>query len=437
MSKRLVLKSQNVVLPEGIQPASIVVENGLIAAVEGIDFEDSGSECVDYGSDAILPGLVDTHVHFNDPGRTHWEGWVTGTQAAIAGGVTAVVDMPLNCIPSTIDIASLWVKRVSTMTQISCDVGFWGGAVPGNVGHIYPLLSGGALGLKCFLSDPGTEEFSHLDEDQLKLAMAEIAKHDSVLLVHAEWPSKLLEPDLNADPLCYESWLECRPVAAEREAIEKVVKLAKETGCRCHIVHVASHQVLDALEGSGVTCETCAHYLVFSAEEIPEEATNFKCAPPIREKEHQEGLWAALGSGQISMITTDHSPCPPDLKSDDFLKSWGGIAGVQMLLPAVWTGASSRGYTLADVARWTSAEPAKLAGLSQSLGSIEAGKKAHLVVFDADSEVVCHSLRHRHAGSPYEGRSWKGVVKATYLRGECVYDGESVVEGRGELLLRS
>lgn len=436
MSQPLILKSTSVVFPDGIRPAALLLEGGLIAAVESHDFEQSGAETVDYGELAILPGLVDTHVHFNDPGRAHWEGWKTGTQAAVAGGVTAVVDMPLNCIPSTVDIGSLWGKRVSSMGQLSCDVGFWGGAVPGNAPAIYPLLSGGCLGLKCFLSDPGTEEFSHLDKAGLEAAMLECAKHDAVLLVHAEWPDELPEPNPDADPYLYQSWLDSRPVAAEREAIRAVVELSQKTGCRCHIVHVASHEVLDVLEGSGVSCETCAHYLVFAAEDIPEKATNFKCAPPIRAREHQEGLWKALGEGKISMITTDHSPCPPDLKSDNFLTSWGGIAGVQMLLPAVWTGATAHGFSLQDVAKWTSVEPAKLANLDQALGSIEVGKKAHLVVFDPNVEVVCESLLHRHPGSPYEGRAWKGQVKATYLRGERVYDGETVVPGRGELLLR-
>lgn len=436
MDKPFTLKSQRVVFPDGERPAALVIAQGRISEILDYDTAANTELVTDVGAKAILPGLVDTHVHFNEPGRTEWEGWWSGTAAAVAGGVTTVVEMPLNSIPSTVDLASLWVKRVSTTGQLFCDVGLWGGAVPGNADELGKLVGGGALGLKCFLSDPGTKEFQHLDRPALKLAMERIASIDSVLLVHAEWPEALKEPDPEVDSHSFASWLGTRPVEAEREAIRVVVELARETGCRCHIVHVASHEVLDVLKGSPVTCETCAHYLVFAAEDIPDRATEFKCAPPIREFVHQEGLWKALGEGTISMVTSDHSPCPPDLKSDNFLTSWGGIAGVQMLLSVVWTGAVANGYTLADVVRWTSYEPARLAGLLHDRGSISVGKLAHLVVFDSERVGYIDSLLHRHPGSPYEGRTWKGVVEATYLRGDCVFDGSSVKpEVRGRLVL--
>jgi allantoinase len=431
MSQTSAIKSQRVVLPNEVRPATIVIEDGLIKSIEAYDFD---TEAEDFGNLAILPGVIDPHVHFNDPGRAEWEGWKSGTMAAIAGGVTTVVDMPLNCIPSTVDLSSIWAKRVSTSSQLYCDVGFWGGAVPGNSDDLRALVGAGALGLKCFMSDPGTKEFSHLDLDELRLAMERIAEIDSVLLLHAESPSALKEPSPQVNPEAYRAWLETRPVEAERQAISDVIRLARETGCRCHVVHVATPEVLDLFEGSDVSCETCAHYLVFCAEEIEDRATNFKCAPPIRERIHQEGLWQALREGKISMVTSDHSPCPPDMKNASFLESWGGIAGVQMLLSAVWTGASKRGFQLTELSQWLSAKPADLAGLSETVGSITAGKLAHLIVFDPEAEYLCKELFHQHPGSPYEGLRWKGLVKATYLRGSKVYANGQILAKEGRLI---
>lgn len=418
MSQPLILSSSRVVFPDGERPATLVIKDGHLASIEPYRSNNVTRDCGDL---AILPGVIDPHVHFNEPGRTEWEGWQTGTQAAIAGGVTTVVEMPLNSIPSTVDLSSLNEKQESMKGKLACDVGLWGGAVPGNSEDLKILVDSGALGLKCFLSDPGTAEFSNLNRDELRLAMTRIAAIDSVLLIHAEWPDGLKPVNPATDPETYEAWLETRPLEAERLAIAEVVKLSEETGCRCHIVHVSSADLLDVLEGSSVTCETCAHYLVFCAEEIADRATNFKCAPPIRAKSHQEGLWQALKDGRISMVTSDHSPCPPDLKNDSFVESWGGIAGVQMLLSAVWTGASQRNVSLSEVAGWLSEAPSRLAGLHQRTGTIEVGKEANLVVFDPEAEFLCESLYHRHAGSPYEGRQWKGVVQATYLRGVQVF----------------
>lgn len=432
MSHKVIIKSRQVVFPEEIRPATLVLENGLIVSIE--DYSENG-EGTNYGDLAILPGAIDTHVHFNAPGRSEWEGWTTGTLAALAGGVTTVVDMPLNCIPSTVDLQSYWVKRVSTTGQLYCNVGFWGGAVPGNAALLPTLVNAGALGLKSFMSDPGTAEFANLDRDGLKQAMVATAAADSVLLFHAEWPEALKQPNPEHDPKSYLSWLATRPEEAEAEAIKIVVELAKETGCRCHIVHVASPEVLKFLEGSSVTCETCTHYLCFAAEEIPDEATNFKCAPPIRSKAAREGLWTALKDGRIRMVTSDHSPCPPDMKSENFLESWGGIAGVQMLLTATWSEAKKRGATLVDLARWTSSEPAKLAGLDRQRGQIAERMIADLTVFDPEKTFTVERLLHRHGGSPYEGRTWTGAVEATYLRGERVFqDGKVAPERRGILL---
>lgn len=431
MTQSIALRSTRVVFPNGVRPATLVLQNGLITRVES---HDSETVATDYGDFAILPGAVDAHVHFNEPGRTHWEGWETGTKAALAGGVTTVVEMPLNSIPSTVDVESLTLKRQSMAGKLYCDVGLWGGAVPGNVDQLGPLVEAGVRGLKCFLSDPGTEEFQNLGYEDLKAAMQQIAEIDSVLLVHAEWPTALLAPPPDVASTSYESWLKTRPPAAEREAIQNVIELSQETGCRAHIVHVATPDVLDLFQGTSVTCETCTHYLAFRAEEIKERATNFKCAPPIREKLHQEGLWQGLKDGQIQMVTSDHSPCPPDLKNEDFLKSWGGISGVQMLVSGFWTGASQRGFSLPDMARLLCSEPAKLAGLEAKVGSIAEGLCANLVVFDPEAEFECRTLFHRHSGSPYEGRLWRGVVEATYLHGTLAYRNGTFVGCHGNIV---
>ena len=433
MTKRSAIKSERVVLPDGTRPATVVTENGIITTIAPYDHREP---CEDYGSLAILPGIIDPHVHFNEPGRTHWEGWETGTRAAIAGGVTTVVDMPLNCIPSTNNVASLRLKQRSAGGKLYCDVGLWGGAVPGNAEDIPELVKSGVLGLKCFLSDPGTAEFENLSGPHLQRAMEVIAEANSVLLLHAEWPSALKDVDPSHDPEAYEAWLSTRPVEAETEAVRNVVKLSAQTGCRCHIVHISSPEVLEALEGTNLSCETCTHYLVFAAEEIEKKATNYKCAPPIRSLQHQDGLWEALGKGRIQMITSDHSPCPPELKNSSFLDSWGGIAGVQMLLTGVWTGASKRGFHLQDLSRWLSEEPARLIGRAHELGSLTPGRVANLVVFDPEKESICEELYHRYQGSPYQGKAWKGEVVATFLRGECVYRNEigHVTPPRGRLI---
>lgn len=430
MTRNNAIKSQRVVLPEGTRPATIHISDGRIERIS--EYADSSAE--DYGNLAIIPGVIDPHVHFNEPGRTHWEGWESGTRAALAGGVTTVVEMPLNSIPSTVDQDSLKLKTDSTQGKLYCDVGLWGGAVPGNTKELKGLVEGGVLGLKCFLSDPGTEEFQNLDEGSLAQAMAEIAAIDSVLLIHAEWPSALLPVNTEHDPESYRAWLSTRPVKAEIEAVKKVAELSERTGCRCHIVHVSSPAVLEALKGTKLTCETCAHYLVFAAEEIENRSTNYKCAPPIRGRSERDGLWKSLEAGQIQMVTSDHSPCPPDMKNHSFTESWGGIAGVQMLLPATWTGAAERGIQLQQLAEWLCAAPAKLAGLWSSMGSIEVGKLANFAIFDPDAEFLCESLEHRHPGSPYEGKTWRGVVAATYLRGERAFYGGKIEAPAGRLL---
>src|SRR4051812_1274930 len=382
----------------------------------------------------LLPGLVDAHVHLNEPGRTSWEGFATGTRAAAAGGYTAIVDMPLNCIPSTTTLAALEEKRAAAAGQASIDYGFWAGVVPGNVAELQPLARAGVRGYKCFLVHPGSEEFAMVTEQDLIRAMPIIAETGLPLLVHAELPDPILEATAEvrgADWRAYETYLRSRPEAAEVDAIRLMIRLARETGCRVHVVHLSAAAALEELEaargeGLPVTVETCPHYLFFTAEEIPDGATQFKCAPPIRCGLNQARLWEALRAGIIDMIATDHSPCPVALKGleeGNFETAWGGISSLSLGVAATWTAARERGFRITDVVRWMAEQPAVLAGVTGRKGRIEAGHDADLVVFNPDREftVTEECLRFRHPCSPYLGRTLQGQVVATVLRGETVY----------------
>ncbi len=426
--------SQRVLLPEGLRPATLVVEDGIITAIE-----EPGHQAEDFGSKVLMPGIIDTHVHINEPGRTHWEGFESATRSAAAGGLTTLVDMPLNCIPSTVDAAALQGKCSVAAPQLWVDVGFWGAAVPDNLEQLAGLQQAGVLGFKCFLSHPGTEEFAHLNEQQLERAMLEIARLGSVLLLHAEEPALLR--DFTGNPRDYHAYLATRPVEAEVASIQKVLRLAQKTGCRCHVVHVACQEGASLFPVDGVTYETCPHYLYFSAEEVPEGDTRLKCAPPIRSAAQRDGLWQALQRGSISLIASDHSPSPADLKeldSGDFSKAWGGISSLQLVLPAVWTPAAERGIELAQVSQWLSAAPAELAGLSARKGSLRVGLDADFVVFDPDQHFVVGDLFHRHPVTPYQGRTLKGVVETTFLRGQRVFDrGQWAKAPAGQILSRS
>ncbi len=449
-SVELVVRSRRAVLPGGIGPAAVHVAGGRIAAVAAYGEVPAGVALVDAGADALLPGLVDTHVHVNDPGRTEWEGFATATRAAAAGGVTTLVDMPLNAIPPTTTRAALSAKRAAAAGRSSVDVGFWGGVVPGNAGELEPLWNDGVLGFKCFLVPSGVPEFAAAGEEDLARALPVLARLGAPLLAHAELPGPIEEaaPTLDgADPRAYSTYLASRPAAAEAGAVELLARLAAETGARIHVVHVAAAEALPHLRraraaGLAVTAETCPHYLCFSAGEIPGGATRFKCAPPIREAPHREALWEALAEGTLSLVASDHSPCPPAMKlpeAGDFLAAWGGIASLQVALAAVWTEAVRRGYGLGDVARWMAAAPATLAGLAGRKGAIRAGGDADLVVFDPEAEWTVEGARleHRHSLTPYEGRRLRGVVRRTLVRGQVVYDsGRFAPHPQGELVRR-
>ena len=430
------LRSRHVVLPEGIQPATILIgPDGTITAVTAFDAPlPTDVPRKDFGGLAILPGLVDVHVHCNEPGRTEWEGFETATRAAAAGGVTTLVDMPLNSHPVTTSIAAFAEKLAVARRdgKLTVDVGFWAGLVPGNASEIGPLLQAGALGAKAFLVHSGIDDFPAATEADLRAAMPILAAHNAPLLVHAELTPPNEAPYTPADPTLYSEYLVSRPEAWERRAIRLLLGLCAEFHCPVHIVHLSAASALPMLAearaaGLPVTVETGPHYLYFAAETIPDAATRFKCAPPIRDDDNRKKLWGGLRDGSIDLIGSDHSPCPPEMKIEetgDFFRAWGGIAGLQLQLPVLWTSASSRGFDLSDIARWLGENPAKLAGQAGRKGVIAPGADADLVIFDPEAELVVDAaaLQHRHPITPYAGERLRGVVQKTYLRGHLIYD---------------
>jgi allantoinase len=425
-----------VVLPEGVRPACVQVSDGLITTVGAWGAPQDGSPCHDAGDALVLPGFVDAHVHINEPGRTEWEGFATATRAAAAGGVTTLIEMPLNAIPPTTTVEGLRSKVASAAGQLAVDVGFWGGVVPSNVADLEPLWNAGVFGFKCFLVPSGVDEFRYVTEADLAQAMPVLARLGAPLLAHAEVPGPIeqaaeLETCVDWDARRYACYLESRPRAAERDAITLLLRLAQEHGTRVHIVHLSAADALPGISaakqsGVPVTVETCPHYLHFAAEEIPDGATLFKCAPPIREAANREALWTGLGSGQIDLVATDHSPCPPALKllaEGDFPRAWGGIASLELGPRVLWTGLKARGHGPELLARLFAQAPARLAGLARK-GAIQEGRDADLVVMrpDDDFRVSPETLQQRHKVTPYEGRTLSGVVETTVLRGAVVAD---------------
>ncbi|NED06162.1 allantoinase AllB [Streptomyces sp. SID6648] len=439
---QLVLRSTRVVTPEGTRPAAVTVAGGSIEAVLPYDARVPSSAILeDVGDHVVLPGLVDTHVHVNDPGRTEWEGFWTATRAAAAGGITTIVDMPLNSLPPTTTVENLRVKQEVARTKAHVDVGFWGGALPDNVKDLRPLHDAGVFGFKCFLSPSGVEEFPELDQRQLANSLGEITDFGGLLIVHAEDPHHLTAaPQRNGRK--YADFLASRPRDAESTAIENLIAQARHLGARVHVLHLSSSDALPLIaaakrEGVRVTVESCPHFLTLTAEEVPDGATEFKCCPPIREAANQDTLWAGLADGTIDCIVSDHSPSTADLKTPDFATAWGGISSLQLGLPAIWTEARRRGHTLDDVARWMSAAPAELAGLSKK-GAIEAGRDADFAVVDADAAFTVDPARleHRNRVTAYAGKTLHGVVTSTWLRGQRIADQGVIGEPTGRLLQR-
>ncbi len=442
----LVIRGRRVVFPDGEQPASIHVEGGTIARVAADD-DVPRAEVVDAGDFIVAPGLVDTHVHVNEPGRTEWEGFDTATRAAAAGGVTTIVDMPLNSVPATVTRAALEEKREAARGKCHVDVAFWGGLVPGNDSQIEGLIHDGVRGFKCFLAPSGVDEFASVTEEDLRRALPVVARaargRACPVLVHAEDPTRFGGP--SGDRRCYATYLATRPVDAEVAAIELISRLAHEYHVTTHIVHVSSAEGIEAIaraqaSGTRMTAETCPHYLTFAAEDVKESATAFKCAPPIRERGHRDALWHGLAQRQCTIVASDHSPAPAALKcaeTGDFIAAWGGVASLELSLAATWSGAGDRGFGISDVMRWMSESPAQLCGLGGRKGRISPGADADLIVWDPDarSTVDAERMQQRHKVTPYAGLSLRGVVRATYVRGVRVWEeGELLGPGTGRLL---
>lgn len=465
----IALRSQRVVFPDGVRPASVLIDGEKIREILPYEAAIGSSDIrlIDYGDLALMPGVVDTHVHINEPGRTEWEGFSTATAAAAKGGITTLVDMPLNCDPVTTTVAALQSKVRACTNLLHVDCGFYGGVVPGNVNDLEPLIDAGVLGFKSFLIHSGIHEFPHVAEADIRRAIPILKKGGVPYLMHAEL--ELIPPSPPSlakrrgeqhhplssqeggpggelgDPRLYSTYLASRPRSWENSAVELMARLAGETNAHLHVVHLSSSDALETLEATRrrnipLSVETCHHYLTYCSEEIPDGHTEFKCAPPIRERENREKLWQAIRDGVIDFAVSDHSPCTPALKergSGDFMKAWGGIAGLQFSLSVFYTGAQSRGFDLAQVSHSLCAAPAKFVGLANK-GSIAPGMDADLVVFDtaARFRVEPAMIAHRHDVSPYVGMELTGLVKETWLRGKQIYGQNLAVTPSGRAILR-
>jgi allantoinase len=419
----LVVRSRRAVTPSGTRPAAVSVTAGRIVAIDPYEAVIEARRQVDLGGTALLPGLVDTHVHVNEPGRTEWEGFATATRAAAAGGVTVIVDMPLNSLPPTVNVEALAIKQKAASGQIHVDVGFWGGAIPGNALDLPALHAAGVFGFKAFLADSGVPEFPPVSPAQLAEALAAV---DAQFVVHAEDPEHLHEA---ASSVAYADFLASRPAEAEHAAVATAIEAARAAGARVHILHLSAATALPLIaqaqaDGVRVTAETCPHYLTLEAAQIPAGATEFKCCPPIRDRANADRLWAALADGLITCVVSDHSPCTPELKrqdTGDFAAAWGGIASVQLGLPVIWTAARERGHSLDDVVTWMARRPADLVGLTGK-GRLAVGADADLVAFEPEATFVVdpRELHHRNPVTPYAGKELHGVVTRTWLRGTPV-----------------
>jgi allantoinase len=445
-----VVRSRRVVTAEGVRPASVHIAGRVIADVAGWDEVPEGAPVLDAGDLVVMPGLVDSHVHVNEPGRSEWEGFASATRAAAAGGITTIVDMPLNSIPATTTAAALEEKLAAAEGKCWVDVGFHGGVVPGNLGDLAALCERGVLGFKCFLVPSGVDEFGHVGEAELAPALEVLGDAGVPLLVHAELEGPIAaaaETVMALSPYRYLTYLRSRPPSAEDQAIAMLIGLARaRPGARVHVVHCASSGALELLgaarqEGVTIGAETCPHYLHFAAEEVPDRATEYKCAPPIREAENREALWGGVAGGVIDMVVSDHSPCTPELKRrevGDFMAAWGGIASLQLTLPVMWTEMRRRGLGVEQLVAWMCRGPADLVRLERK-ATIARGFDADLAIWDPDArfQVDGAALQHRSPLTPYHGETLYGMVDTTIVGGEVVYqNGRHADRASGRFLLR-
>lgn len=426
----LIIKGNNILTPDGLRPAVVVVRDGSIYSVSET-LPENAVTIVDIGNSILMPGIIDPHVHINEPGRTDWEGFETATKAAVAGGVTTLIDMPLNASPVTTSVKALEEKIQAATPQLHCNCGYWGGIIPGNTHEIEGLVHKGVTGFKAFLTHSGIEDFPNVTAADLEMAMPIIARHQLPLLVHCELMPDLQYP-LQDNKRSYRQYMASRPSLWEQAAIALMIHLCELYRCQVHIVHLSAAAAIETIrvakqKGLPLTVETGQHYLYFNAEEIPDGNTSFKCAPPIRERENNAQLWDALKAGIIDFVATDHSPCPPELKqleTGDFTQAWGGIASLQLALPALWTAGKDRGITIPQIARWLCENPAILTGLQHKKGKIAEGYDADLVVWDPEKSftVNAEDLYHKHKLTPYLNERLFGVVEQTYLKGIKVFD---------------
>lgn len=443
------LRSQRVLTEGALQPALVEIAEGRIHAVHSVDYEPACA-VEDIGERVLMPGIVDTHVHINEPGRTEWEGFNTATMAAAAGGITTVVDMPLNCTPVTTTAAALKEKLDALGQQLWVDCGFWGGVVPENLDDLEDLLEAGVLGVKSFTIHSGIDDFPQVSEEHMRAAIPLLARYGVPYLIHAELDKDETPPaEIGSS---YQSFLASRPRRWENDAIDLMIALAKEARAvghdpHIHIVHLSSSDALGALqaaraEGVNITAETCPHYLTLFAEACPDGKTLYKCCPPIREDANRDALWRGLAEGVIQFVVSDHSPCTPQLKhldSGDLERAWGGISSLQFGLSLIWTEALARGFSLEEVVHWMAERPAQFAGIGERKGRIAPGYDADLLVFDDAGEytITPDIIKYRHKITPYEGRVVRGVVERTYVRGHCVFEeGDIIGSAHGRPLFR-
>jgi allantoinase len=442
-----IIKSKNVILPTGVKDAFVLIKDGLIVDIVSALPGSLNIPIVDVGTAILMAGIIDPHVHINEPGRTDWEGFETATKAALAGGITTLVDMPLNSSPVTTSVKAFEEKLSAATKNLHTNVGIWGGVVPGNENEIVGLIEKGVLGFKAFLTHSGIDEFPNATEEDLRKVLPVIAKHNVPLLVHCELTDNVQHSALNAQPNSYKNYLSSRPKKWEDDAIDLAIRLCEEYNCHTHIVHLSSANTIERIskakeQGLPLTVETAQHYLYFSAEEIADGQTQFKCAPPIRESENNELLWQALQDGIIDFVATDHSPAPPKMKqlvTGSFTKAWGGIASLQFALPVLWTAAKRKSASVNDIAKWLSENPSHIIGKQKSKGKIAKGFDADLVVWSPEKKFVVSEgiVQHKHKLTPYLGKELYGVVEQTYLSGRKVYDNGAFIELHyGKIIIR-